>query len=182
MHHKNPHILLDPPSKLGFDESIKSRMFEFSWGFAVTPTPYAYPNLLNKKASTPFEHKYHIVSTTFLVFVDAGENLVMADDVAMPLNPPVSLVEKEKLEKTPFNMNVSQWSHEEEPSRRVVRTRVDRSAWDRWLSPNLHALTIYLEFVLACGATPERFEECQCEDDNVHLHCRTWVPDDGHYH
>jgi len=49
-------------------------MFEFSWGSAVTPTPYAYLNLLNKKASTPSEHKYHIVYTTFLVFVDADEN------------------------------------------------------------------------------------------------------------
>jgi len=27
---KNPHILLDPPLKLRFNESIKSRMFEFS--------------------------------------------------------------------------------------------------------------------------------------------------------
>jgi hypothetical protein len=27
---KNPHILLDPPSKLGFDESIRSRMFKLS--------------------------------------------------------------------------------------------------------------------------------------------------------
>jgi hypothetical protein len=71
---KTPHILLDPPSKLGFNESIKSRMFEFSWSSAITPTPYAYPNLLNKKASTPSEHKYHIVCTTFLVFVDVGEN------------------------------------------------------------------------------------------------------------
>jgi hypothetical protein len=63
----------------------------------------------------------------------------------------------------------------------MVRTQVDRSAWDRRLSPNPHALVIYLEFVPACGIAPERFEECQCEDDDVHLHCRTWVPDDGHY-
>jgi hypothetical protein len=75
LHHKNPHIFLDPPSKLVFDESLRSRMFEVSWGSAITPTPYAYPNLLNKKASTPSERKYHIVCTTFLVFfVDAGEN------------------------------------------------------------------------------------------------------------
>ncbi len=78
-------------------------------------------------------------------------------------------------------MNVFQWSHEKEPSRRVVRTRIDRSAWDRRLYPNPHALVIYLEFIHACGATQERFEECQCEDDDVHLHCQTWVPDDGHY-
>ncbi len=72
---------------------------------------------------------------------------------------------------------------EEELSRRVVSIRVDRSAWDRRLSPNPHALAIYLEFVLARarGAAPERFEECQCEDDDVHLHCRTWVPGDDHY-
>jgi len=50
------------------------------------------------------------------------------------------------------------------------------------LSPNPHALTIYLEFVPTCGVAPERFEECQCEDDdNVRFHCRTWVSDDGHY-
>jgi len=48
------------------------------------------------------------------------------------------------------------------------------------LSLNPHALTKYLEFVLTCGATPERFEECHCEDDDVHFHCQTWVFDDGH--
>jgi hypothetical protein len=87
--------------------------------------------LLNKKASTPFKRKYHIVSATFFVFIDAGENLVMANDVAMPSNPPVSLIEKEELEKTPLDMNVSQRSREKEPSRRVVRSRVDCLAWDR---------------------------------------------------
>jgi hypothetical protein len=68
-------------------------------------------------------------------------------------------------------MNVSQQLREEKPSRRVVRIRVVRSAWDRRLSPNPHALTIYLEFVLARGAALERFEKCQCEDDDVRLHC-----------
>jgi hypothetical protein len=62
-----------------------------------------------------------------------------------------------------------------------VRTRVDRSVWDRRLSPNPHALVIYLEFVLVRGTAQERFEECQCEDDNVRFHSRTWVPGDGHY-
>jgi hypothetical protein len=104
------------------------------------------------------------------------------NDVATPSNPPVSLVEKEKLEEAPLDMNVSQRSREEELSRRVVRTRVDHLAWDCRLSPNLHALIIYLEFVPAYGAAPERFEECQCEDDDVRLHCRTWVLGDGHYH
>jgi hypothetical protein len=72
--------------------------------------------LLNKKALTPSECKYPIVSTTFLVFVDVGENLVMADDVATPSNPLVSLIEKEKIEKALFDVIVSQRSHEEKPS------------------------------------------------------------------
>ncbi len=84
----------------------------------------------------------------------------MADDVTMPLNPLVALVEQEELEEAPFDMNVSQRPREEEPFKRVVRTRVDRSAWDRRLSLNPHALAIYLEFVPARGAAPERFEEC----------------------
>jgi len=54
-----------------------------------------------------------------------------------------------------------------------VRTQVVRSVWDRRLSPNPRALAIYLEFVPARGAAPERFEECQCEDDDVRFHCRT---------
>jgi hypothetical protein len=87
--------------------------------------------LLNKKVSTPSERKYHIVSTTLLIFVDACENLVMADDVTTPSNPLVSPVEKEELEEAPLDMNVSQRLREEKPSRRVVRTRVDCSAWDR---------------------------------------------------
>jgi hypothetical protein len=44
-----------------------------------------------------------------------------------------------------------------------------------------HMGSIYLEFVLARGVALERFEKCQCEDDDVHFHCRTWVPDDDHY-
>jgi hypothetical protein len=135
----------------------------------------------NKKASTPYERKYHIVSATLLVFIDAGENLVMADDVATLSNPLVSLVEKEELEEAPLDMNVSQRSREKKPSKRVVRIRVDCSTWDRRLSLNPHALAIYLEFILACGTALKRFEECQFEDDDVRLHCRTWVPGDGHY-
>ncbi len=117
----------------------------------------------------------------FSVFVDAGEILVMVDDVAMPSNPPVAPVEQEELEETSLDVNVSQRPREEKPSRWVVRIRIDRSAWDRWLSPNPHALTIYLEFVPARGVAPKRLEECQCEDDDVRLHCRTWVLGDGHY-
>jgi len=105
----------------------------------------------------------------------------MADDVVTPLNPPVAPVEQEELEEAPLDVIVSQRSREEKPPKRMVRTRVNRSAWDHRLSPNPHALTIYLEFILAHGAAPKRFEECQCENDDVRLHCRTWVPGDGHY-
>ncbi len=115
----------------------------------------------------------------------------MANDVVTPSNPPVVAVEMEELEEATFDgtpldevaleVNVSQRSREEEPSRRVVRTRVNRSAWDRQLSPNPHALAIYLEFIPAQGVAPKRFEECQCENNNVHFHCRIWVPSDGHY-
>ncbi len=114
-------------------------------------------------------------------FVDANENLVMVDDVTTPSNPPIAPIEKENLEEAPLDVNVSQRSREEEPSRRVVHTRVDHLVWDCQMSPNPHALAIYLEFVPARGAAPKRFEECQCEDDDVRFHCRTWVPGDGHY-
>jgi len=46
----------------------------------------------------------------------------MADDVATPLNPSIALVEEEELEETSLDLNVSQRSHEKEPSRRMVRT------------------------------------------------------------
>jgi hypothetical protein len=100
----------------------------------------------------------------------------MMDDVSTPSNPLVAPVDKEELEEAPLNelmleVNVSQRSRKEEPSIRVVRTRVVRSAWDRRLSLNPHALAIYLEFVPARRAAPKRFKECQCEDDDVRLHC-----------
>ncbi len=63
----------------------------------------------------------------------------------------------------------------------MVCTWVARSVWDRRLTLNPRALAIYLEFVPVRGVTPERFKECQCEDDDVRLHCWTWVPGDGHY-
>ncbi len=105
-----------------------------------------------------------------MVFVAACENLVMADGVATPSNPSDAPVKQEELKEVSFEVNVFQRLCEEESSRRVVRIRVDRSAWDRRLFPNPHALTIYLEFVLARGAALERFKECQCEDDDVRLH------------
>jgi hypothetical protein len=106
----------------------------------------------------------------------------MADDVATPSNPLVAPVEQEELKEALLDVIVSQQLREEELPRRMVCTQVDCSAWDRRLSPNPHALAIYLKFVHARGAAPEWFKECQCEDDDVRLHCLTWVPGDGHYH
>jgi hypothetical protein len=57
-----------------------------------------------------------------LVFVDAGEDLVMADDVVVPSNLLVAPIEKEKLEETSFDVNVSQRLRNKEPFERVVRT------------------------------------------------------------
>jgi hypothetical protein len=56
------------------------------------------------------------------VFVDAGESVVMANDVTTPPNPLVALVEQEELEEVLLDVNVSQRPREEEPSRQVVRT------------------------------------------------------------
>ncbi len=80
--------------------------------------------------------------------------LVMADDDITPSIPPVTPIQQEELEEAPLDLDVSQRPHEEEPPRRVVRTQVVRSVWDRRLSPNPHALAIYLEFVHARGAAP----------------------------
>jgi hypothetical protein len=58
-----------------------------------------------------------------LVFVDANENLVMANDVVMPSNFLVALVEKEEFEETLFDMNVSQRLCDEKPFEKMVHTR-----------------------------------------------------------
>jgi hypothetical protein len=60
-----------------------------------------------------------------LVFVDVGEDLVMADDVATPSNPPVAPVEKEQLEEALLDVNVFQQSREKEMSKKVVCIRVN---------------------------------------------------------
>ncbi len=80
--------------------------------------------------SIPFECKYQIVSITPLVFVNAGEDSVMADDVVMPSTPIVAPIEEEELEETQLDVNVSKQSCAEEPLEIVVCTRVDRLAWD----------------------------------------------------
>jgi hypothetical protein len=93
---------LDPPSILGLHEFVETKMSGYSRNFAVTTTPSAYLNFLNK-SKTPFECKCQIGLVIFRFFIDAGENLVMADDVATPSNPPVTPVEKEKLEDAPLD-------------------------------------------------------------------------------
>ncbi len=127
--------------------------------------PHLTPTLIcSIKRPRPF---LNASTTLFLlpsIFVDTCDNLVMANDVVTPSNPLVAAVDKEKFEEATFDetlldevalkVNVSQRPCEMELSRQVVRTRVDRSAWDRRLSPNPHALAIYLEFVPARGAMP----------------------------
>jgi hypothetical protein len=60
-----------------------------------------------------------------LIFVDAGEHLVMAYDAIMPSNLLIAPVEEEELEGTLLDVNVSQKSCDEELFQRVVRTRVN---------------------------------------------------------
>jgi hypothetical protein len=62
--------------------------------------------LLHKKTSTLSKRKYPIVFATFLVFIDAGKNLVMVDDVVRPSNFLISLIEKEEFEEASFDVNV----------------------------------------------------------------------------
>jgi hypothetical protein len=119
---------------------------------------------------------------TPLVFVDAGEDSNMTDDVVIPSNPLVAPVEEAELEETPLNVNVSQWLCDEKPFQRVVHTRIDHSAWDHQLSSIPHVLAIYLEFFPVHRIVSEKFEKCQCEDNDVRLHYQTWVPGDSHYH
>jgi hypothetical protein len=52
-----------------------------------------------------------------LVFVDVGEILVMADDVATLSNPLVAPIKQEKFKEALFDVNVSQRPREEEPSK-----------------------------------------------------------------
>jgi hypothetical protein len=79
-----------------------------------------------------------------LVFVDASKNLVMADDVATPSNLPFARIEEEKLEEASLDVNLFQWSSEEELSKKMVHIRINCLVWDRQMSFNPHALAIYL--------------------------------------
>ncbi len=84
----------------------------------------------------------------------------MVDDATTPSNAPIVLVEKEELEETPLDVNVSQCPRE-------------ANRLEKWCAPELiiqhrivefsynpHALTIYLKFVLAHEVVLERFKEC----------------------
>jgi hypothetical protein len=95
-----------------------------------------------------------------LVFIDACEDSIMADDVVMPSNPLIVSVEEEELHETSFDVNVSQRSCEKKSLKIMVSIQIDRSAWDRQLFLNPYALIIYLEFVPAHVIVPERFKNC----------------------
>jgi hypothetical protein len=109
---------------------------------------------------TPIECKYQIVLVTLLVFIDASENLIMANDVVMLSNLLYAPIEEEELKETPFDVNVTQRSRKKKLSKRVVCTRVNWLTWYCQLFPNPHALIIYLEFVPAREVALKRFEKC----------------------
>jgi hypothetical protein len=105
----------------------------------------------------------------------------MANNVIMPLNPPITLVKREKLEKTLINVNVSYQPHKKKSFRKVVRTQVNHSTWDYQLFCNLHAFVIFFKFGLAHGVALKRFLKCQCEHDNICFHFKPQIPNNGQY-
>jgi hypothetical protein len=66
-----------------------------------------------------------------------------------------------------IDVNVSQWPCKEKPIGRVVRTQVAQFVWFRQVLPNPRALAIYLELIHVSINNVGRFDECQCEDDDV---------------
>jgi hypothetical protein len=70
---------------------------------AVTATPYAYPNFLNK-SNDPLRMQMLNCFNYLSIFVDVSENLIMVDDVVTTSNPPIALVEKKKLEEALFDV------------------------------------------------------------------------------
>ncbi len=102
---------LDPLLKLRLHESIGTRMSRFSW-------------------SSTLIVKYQFVLATPLIFVDVGENSIMVDDIVMPLNLLVTLVEEEEFEEASFeeasfDVNVSQWSRKEKLFLRMVCIQIN---------------------------------------------------------
>jgi hypothetical protein len=57
---------------------------------------------------------------TPLVFINVGEDSVMADDVVTPSIPPVVPVKEEELKETPLDVNVFQRLCDEKLFERVV--------------------------------------------------------------
>jgi hypothetical protein len=78
-------------------------------------------------------------------------------------------------------VNVSQWPYEKKPIGKVVHTQVAQSIWDHQVLPNFHAIAIYLKLIHVSKNRVGRFDECQCEDDDVRIILQTWVLGDGHY-
>ncbi len=69
-------------------------MSTYACSSVITATHYA--TLIFKiKTSTSFECKYQIILAILFIFVDAGENSITGDDVAMLSNPLIALVEEE---------------------------------------------------------------------------------------
>jgi len=50
------------------------------------------------------------------------------------------------------------------------------------VSLNPHAFAIYLELVIIFVNKDGRFDECQCEDDDINIFLQTLVLGNGHYH
>jgi hypothetical protein len=80
-------------------------MSKFSRSSTIIATLHAYPNFLNK-GNDPLRMQVPNCFDYPSIFIDAGENLIMADDVATPSNPPVAPIEKEEIEEAPFDVNV----------------------------------------------------------------------------
>jgi hypothetical protein len=60
---------------------------------------YEVPPSCSIKRPQPFLNASTTLFLLPFVFVDVGDNLIMADDVATPANPLVAAVDKEKLEE-----------------------------------------------------------------------------------
>lgn len=105
----------------------------------------------NKSIKPSFDLKYLCYFISFLLnwhYVDP----IMANDSITSLKPLIALVQdQEELEKTLFNVNVSQWLHEHESTTRIIHTLIDQSTLDHWLFPNSHTLTIFLKFIFVHG-------------------------------
>jgi hypothetical protein len=55
----------------------------------------------------------------------------------------------------------------------MVHIQVAQLVWDYRMLFNPHAFVIYLKLVPALEIRFERFDECLCKDDDIHLFCRT---------